>query len=173
MVRTEEGRSVEGSVAALDDQTVRADGHGGTVGYDAVKKAKGRKRFILVDVLGLLLGVDVAPSGTQERGRARPLLEPALPWLCTLRKLWVDGGYSGLEFAGWVSQQAPQLDVEVIKPSDDMTGFHVLPKRWVVERTLGWLMKHCRLVRDYEKAESSAVAWIVVALIRIMLGRLI
>jgi transposase len=172
VVRTEQGRNVEASASALDSQTVRSDGHGGTVGYDAGKKTKGRKRFMLVDVLGLLLGVDVAAADTPERAGARALLEPALPWLCTLRKLWVDGGYSGPEFSGWVSQQAPQLEVEVIKRSDNLTGFHVLPKRWVVERTFGWLMKHRRLVRDYEKTESSAVGWIVVALIRIMLGRL-
>lgn len=69
-------------------------------------------------------------------------------------------------------QQSPQLDVEVIKRSDDVRGFRVLPRRWVVERTIGWLMRHRRLVRDYEKTESSAVGWILVALIRVMLGRL-
>jgi transposase len=117
------------------------------VGYDAGKKTKGSKRFIPVDVLGLLLGVDVAAADTPERAGAAALLEPARPWLCTLRKLWVDGGYSGPEFSGWGSQQAPQLEVEVIKRSVNLTGFHVLPKRWVVERTFGWLMKHRRLVQ--------------------------
>lgn len=172
VVRTEEGRNVEASAASLDSQTVRSDGHGGAVGYDAGKKTKGRKRFILVDVLGLLLGAEVAAADTPERAGARAMLESTLPSLGSLRKLWVDGGYSGPEFSEWVRNQAPQLEVEVIKRSDELTGFHILPKRWVVERTFGWLMKHRRLVRDYETTESSAVGWIVVALIRIMLGRL-
>lgn len=172
VVRTEEGRHVEPSAAALDSQTVRSDGHGGAVGYDAGKKTKGRKRFILVDVLGLLLGVDVTAADTPERAGARALLQPVLPRFDGLRKMWVDGGYTGTDFSKWVAQQAPQLEIEVIKRSDRVCGFHILPKRWGVERTFGWLMRHRRLVRDYEKTESSAIGWVVVAFIRIMLGRL-
>ncbi len=172
VVRTEEGRNLEPSAAVLDSQTVRSDAHGGAVGYDAGKKTKGRKRFILVDTLGMLLGVAVAPAHTQERAGARSLLEALLPKVGSLKKLWVDGGYNGPEFAEWVRGRAPRLDVEVIKRSDDVRGFQVLPKRWVVERTFGWVMRHRRLVRDYERTESSAIGWLIVALVRIMLGRL-
>jgi transposase len=172
VVRCEEDRKHAPSAAVLDSQTVRSDGHGGAVGYDAGKKTKGRKRFILVDTLGMLLGVAIAPADTPERAGARVLLETVLPQVASLRTLWVDGGYSGPEFATWVRERAPRLGVEVIKRTDDAQGFQVLPKRWVVERTFGWVMRHRRLVRDYERTESSAGGWLFVALIRIMLGRL-
>lgn len=172
VVRVEDGRKAEPSAAVLDSQTVRSDAHGGEVGYDAGKKTKGRKRFIIVDVTGLLLGVVTVPADLPERAGAQRLLEPLLPALPTLRKLWVDGGYSGPEFAGWVREQSPELDVEVIKRSDDVQGFKVLPRRWVVERTFGWLVQHRRLVRDYEKTECSAAGWIAIALVRVMLRRL-
>lgn len=172
VVRTEEGKEIAPTAAVLDSQTVRSDSHGGQVGYDAGKKTKGRKRFILVDTLGFLLGVAVAPADTPERAGARSLLETVLPQFGSLQKLWVDGGYSGPEFSNWARDLAPQLEVEVIKRSDSVQGFQVLPKRWVVERTFGWLVRHRRLVRDYEKTESSAVGWLFLALIRVMLGRI-
>jgi putative transposase len=172
LARTEDGRDAEPSAAVLDSQTIRSEAHGGEVGYDAGKKTKGRKRFIIVDTLGLLLGVVVVPASVPERLGAQGLLEPLLPALGTLRKLWVDGGYSGPEFADWVRQQSPKLEVEVITRCDDVHGFKVLPKRWVVERTFAWLVQHRRLVRDYEKTECSAAGWIAIALTRIMLRRL-
>lgn len=143
------------------------------MGYDAGKKTKGRKRFIIVDTLGLLLGVVVVPANVPERIGAQDLLQPLMPALGTLRKLWVDGGYSGPDFAEWVRKLSPKLEVEVIKRSEDVQGFKVLPKRWVVERTFGWLVKHRRLVRDYEKTECSAAGWIAIALTRVMLRRLV
>ncbi len=86
--------------------------------------------------------------------------------------MWVDGGYSGATFAQWVKEIRPKLEVEVVKRSDDVQGFRVLPRRWVVERTFGWLMRQRRLVRDYETTETSAQAWIYIAMIRIQLRRL-
>ena len=93
-------------------------------------------------------------------------------WFTRLRKLWVDGGYSGETFAEWVRAQWPKLEVEVVKRSPDSKGFAVLPQRWIVERTFGWLMRHRRLVRDYERTEASAESWIHLAMIRIQLRRL-
>lgn len=72
----------------------------------------------------------------------------------------MDGGYSGQEFERQVQEIRPKVEVDVIKRSDDVPGFKVLPRRWAVERTFGWLMRHRRLVRDYEQTESSAEAWI-------------
>jgi putative transposase len=172
LIRIEDGRDLDPSAAVLDSQTVRSDAHGGEVGYDAAKKTKGRKRFIIVDTLGMLLGVLVVPASMPERIGAQGLLEPLLPAFGTLRKLWVDGGYGGPDFAHWVREQSPNLEVEVVKRSDNLKGFKVQPKRWVVERTFGWLVQHRRLVRDYEKTECSAAGWIAIALIRIMLRRL-
>lgn len=89
-----------------------------------------------------------------------------------LRRLWVDGGYEGAPFAANVKELRPNLEVEVVKRSDDVKGFKVLPHRWVVERTFAWLMRHRRLVRDYETTESSAEAWIYLAMLRIQIRRL-
>jgi transposase len=172
LVRAAHDKRSRPTAAILDSQTVRSDPHGGPVGYDAAKKTKGRKRFLLVDTLGLVLGASVQPAHTPERSGAQALLALLLPVFTWLRKLWVDGGYSGADFANWVRQHRSKLQVEVIKRSDDMRGFEVLPKRWVVERTFAWLMQHRRLVRDYERTDSSAIAWIHVAMIRVMLRRL-
>jgi putative transposase len=100
------------------------------------------------------------------------LLGRVLGWFTWLRILWVDGGYTGATFTEWVQRLGPKLAVEVIKRSDATTGFKVLPRRWVVERTFGWLMHQRRLARDYETTETSAEAWIYIAMIRIQLRRL-
>ncbi len=171
-VRVNENRDAQPSAAILDSQSVKSDGHGGAVGYDAGKKIKGRKRHLLVDTLGLVLGVIVTPADCPERDGAQQALQQVGGWFKRLRKLWVDGGYSGENFAEWVRAHWPKLEVEVVKRSDTTTGFEVLPRRWIVERTFGWLMRHRRLVRDYERTEASAVSWIHLAMIRIQLRRL-
>jgi transposase len=170
-VRTDQGRDAQPSAAILDSQSVKSDGHGGLVGYDAGKKINGRKRHLLVDTLGLLLGVVVTPADCPERDGAQQVLEMVGNWFTRWRKLWVDGGYTGETFAQWVTERWPRLDVEVVKRSA-AKGFEVLPKRWIVERTFGWLMRHRRLVRDYERTETSAESWIHLAMIRIQLRRL-
>lgn len=93
-----------------------------------------------------------------ERDGAKALLTGVLGWFTWLRLLWVDGGYSGPAFAHWVKGLRRKLVVEVVKRSDDVKGFRVLPRRWVVERTFRWLMRHRRVVRDHEASESSAEA---------------
>ena len=171
-VRRAIGKRVQPTAASLDSQTVRASAHGGQVGYDAAKKTKGRKRFLLVDTLGLLLGVSLEPADCPERKGARALLATILADCPQLLKLWVDGGFNGPDFAAWVKTQNPKLVVEVVKKLAGVPGFQVLPKRWVVERTYGWLM-HCRrLVRDHEQTTASAAGWIYLAMSRLMLRRL-
>ena len=172
LVRATHDKRCRPTAAVLDSQTVRSAPHGGAVGYDAAKKTKGRKRFLLVDTLGLVLGVSVEPASTPERVGALALLAALLPVFTWLRKLWVDGAYSGDDFANAAQEYRPKLEVEVVKRSDDTSGFVVLPRRWVVERTFAWLMQHRRLVRDYEQTDASAEAWIYVAIIRVMLRRL-
>lgn len=171
-VRKAHGKRARPTACILDSQTVRSADHGGAVGYDAAKKTKGRKRHLLVDTLGLLLGIWITPANTPERAGAQGLLQQVLGGLAWLRKMWVDGGYSGPDFAAWVRTQRPKLEVEVVRRCDDLTGFKVLPRRWVVERTFGWLMKQRRLVRDYEETETSATAMVHIAMIHIMLRRL-
>ena len=127
---------------------------------------------MLVDTLGLILGVWITPASTPEQAGAQGLLSRVLRWFSWLRIMWVDGGYTGPAFADWVRAIRPQLKVEVVRRGDAAEAFAVLPRRWVVERTFGWLMKQRRLVRDYERTETSATAMIHIAMIRIMLRRL-
>lgn len=171
-VRESEGKRCRPTAAILDSQSVKSDPHGGKVGYDAAKRIKGRKRHILVDTLGLILGVFVSPADVSERDGAQSLLDKTLRWFEWLRLLWVDSGYSGPAFAQWVKTIRAKLEVKVVKRSDKTKGFKILPRRWVVERTFGWLMRQRRLARDYETTESSAEAWIYIAMIRIQLRRL-
>ena len=98
-VRTEQGRHPQPSAAILDSQSVKSDGRGGAVGYDAAKKIKGRKRHLLVDTLGLVLGVVATPADCPERDGAQQVLQRVGDWFPRLRKLWVDGGYTGQSFA--------------------------------------------------------------------------
>lgn len=172
LVRRTEGKRSRPTAAVLDSQSVKSANHSGEVGYDAAKRIKGRKRHLLVDTLGLVLGAAVTAASLTERAGAQVVLGRVLTWFTWLRILWVDGGYTGASFADWVKKLRPKLAVEVVKRSDDTTGFKVLPRRWVVERTFGWLMHHRRLVRDYETSEASAEAWIFIAMIRIQLRRL-
>ena len=110
-------RNAQPSAAILDSQSVKSDGHGGLVGYDAGKKIKGRKRHVPVDTLGLLLGVVVTPANCPERDGAQRVLRRVGDWFKELRKLWVDGGYTGDNFAQWVRDQWPKPDVELVKRS--------------------------------------------------------
>ena len=172
LVRRAQGKRSQPTAAILDSQSVKSAGHGGAVGFDAGKRIKGRKRNLLVDTLGLVLGVVVTPADITERDGGKAVLGRVLSWLSWLRLLWVDGGYTGDAFANWVKTLRPKLAVEVVKRSDEIQGFKVLPRRWVVERTFGWLMYYRRLVRDYERTISSAEAWVYIAMIRIQLRRL-
>ncbi len=172
LVRKSQDKRCRPTAAIMDSQSVKSDPHGGEVGYDAAKRIKGRKRHLLVDTLGLLLGIHVTPANVPEREGGQGLLQRTLGWFAWLRLIWVDGGYSGEAFAQWVKGLRPKLEVQVVKRSDDLKGFKILPRRWVVERTFGWLMRHRRLVRDYETTESSAEAWAYIAMIRIQLRRL-
>jgi putative transposase len=172
MVRHVAGKRGRPTAAILDSQSVKSAAHGGDVGYDAAKRIKGRKRHILVDTLGLLISAVVSPASIPERAGGLHLLRGCAKALHWLQLLWVDAGYSGPEFAAEVGQIRPQAGVEVVRRSDDTTGFKVLPRRWLVERTFGWLMLQRRLVRDYEQTDSSAEAFIYLAMIRIQLRRL-
>jgi len=173
-VRAQAGKRSEPTAAIMDSQTVRAGDQAGERGYDAAKKTKGIKRHVLVDTLGLLLAVSVTPADVPERAGARGFLGPALACFRWLRRLWADQGYDGPDLAAWVAahRKTGTLRLEVVPRNQDQKGFAALPKRWIVERTFGWLMKHRRLVRHYEIKPAHAEAWVQIAMIGLMLRRL-
>ena len=130
----------------------------------------GRKRHIVVYTLGLVLAVLVHAADIQDRDGARLVLEMMRNRFPRLVLIWADGGYAG-KLVVWVQETLGWM-LEIVKRSDDMTGFVVLPKRWIVERTLGWLGRYRRHSKDYEYLEQSSEAMIMIAMINLMLHRL-
>ena len=114
----------------------------------------------------------VHPADIQDRDGGVLVLSTLFGMYPFLLKLFVDGGYQGPRFRGAVATIMPQLEVEVVKRSDQAKGFEVLPKRWVVERTLAWLGRCRRLAKDFENLTRNALAFLRLASIRLMLRRL-
>ena len=141
-------------------------------GYDAGKKIKGKKRHVLVDTVGLLLHAIVHPADIQDRDGGVLVLATLFGLFPFLRRLFADGGYQGPQFQGAVAKALPSLTIEIVKRSDQARGFEVIPKRWVVERTLAWLNRCRRLAKDFENLTRNAVAFIRLASIRLMLRKL-
>lgn len=171
-VRLREGRTAEPSAAIVDSQAVRAAETVGrsSRGFDAGKKINGRKRHIVVDTLGLLLCVLVTAASVQDRDGARPLFN-ALATACRrVRLVWADGGYAG-KLVDW-AKATHTIVVQIVKRTDDADGFQVLPRRWVVERTLAWITRHRRCVRDYERLPEHHAAMVRWTMIRVTSKRL-
>jgi len=139
-------------------------------GYDSGKMVKGRKRHLLVDSLGLLLAVVVTAASVSDPKGARMLFARLGAGCKKLRRIWVDGTYRG-KLLDWVSDHCWFL-LEPVLRSDEMKGFVLLKRRWVVERTFAWLT-HCRrLGKDYERLPASSEAMIYIAMTRLMIRRL-
>ena len=170
-VRQVAGRPRHASAAIIDSQSVKSSECSDERGYDAGKKINGRKRHILVDTMGLLLLALVLPADIQDRDGAKQLLAAffAQAPRRRVKHIWADGGYAGA-LLEW-SRKLWRCMVQIVKRTELHT-FKVLPRRWVVERTFGWLGRYRRLNRDYERQAQTGETMIYLAMIRLMLTRL-
>jgi transposase len=141
-------------------------------GYDAGKKINGTKRHLAVDTLGLLLTVLVTAASVQDRDAAKPLLWNLRKAFPAVKLAWADGGYAGKLVTWAATRLKPKLTLEIVKRPDDLHTFKVLPRRWVVERTLSWITRHRRTVRDYERLPAHHETFIYWAMIILMTRRL-
>jgi len=165
------GKQPSPTAGAIDSQSVKTTESGGIRGFDAGKKINGRKRHIVVDTLGLMVGLVIHSAGIQDRDGAPDVLKTILkrwPWL---RHIFADCGYAGPKLKGRL-EKVGKFTLEIVKRSDHAAGFKLLPRRWVVERTFAWLGRRRRLAKDFEKTVASAEAWVYIANIRLLTRRI-
>lgn len=151
-------------------QSVRTTQAGGVRGYDGGKGVQGRKRHLLVDTEGLVLAQEVTGAHISDQAGARRLLPGLRPLQPRLQLIWADGAYAGQPLSTWAAEHG--VRIEIVRPAKGQKGFAVQPRRWVVERTFGWLGRSRRLAKDYERRLQSAEAFITLAMIHLMLRRL-
>jgi transposase len=173
-VRAAAGRDPDPSAAVLDAQSIKSSEGGTDRGYDAGKRTTGRKRHLVTDTLGLVLVVAVTSASVQDRPGGRRVLRALAQRFPSIGLVWADAGYANKIDASLLTwaQEKLRLVVQIVKRSDDVKGFQVLPRRWVVERTFGWLVRNRRLARDYERSPEHSETMIKIAMIRLMATRL-
>jgi transposase len=171
-LRAHQGRNAEPTAVIVDSQIVKAADTVGkdSRGFHGGKKINGRGRHVAVDVEGWLLAIVVTGAQISDRAGAKLLVMRLLNAFTTLQIMWADSGYDGKPLASWI-QRFAAITLQIIKRSD-LPGFQVVSRRWVVERTFGWLMRYRRLARDYERRTEHHEAMVYWATIMIMTRRL-
>ncbi|MQA17471.1 MAG: IS5 family transposase [Pseudonocardiaceae bacterium] len=166
------GRDPLASAGIVDAQSVKgADTVGkDSRGYDAGKKVNGRKRHIVTDTLGLLVVVVVTGAALQDRDGGRLVLDKARMKMPSIALVWADGGYAGKCVA--FARRYLRIALEIVRKPEGRRTFEVLPRRWVVEHTLSWLVRCRRLDHDYERLTDHAEAMVKWSMIGLMTRRL-
>ena len=127
---------------------------------------------MVVDTLGLPLVLQVHPADVQDRDGAPAVIAELRTAMPSMQKVWADGGYSGPKLAKALAEMPDAPDLEIVPKPKEQKGFEVLPRRWVVERFFGWLGRCRRLSKDFERTVASALAWLQLAVVRLLLRRL-
>jgi transposase len=165
------GREAQPTAAIIDSQSVKTTESGGLRGFDAGKKVKGRKRHIVTDTQGNPLCGIAHAANVQDRDGAPAVVSLACASYPTIAHLFADGGYAGEKLANALRQiEGPAI--EIVKRPDGATGFVIVARRWVVERTFAWLNRCRRLAKDWEASVASAEAWLLVASTRLLARRI-
>lgn len=168
-IRVNAGRNPEPSAGIIDSQSVKIVANIGYSGFDGAKKVNGRKRHIVTDTLGLLLEVVVHEANLSDRVSAETVLAKVRMQFKRIKTIFADQGYTGKLIA--LVQATLHMTIEIIKRTE-VRAFHILPRRWVVERTFGWFGFYRRLAKDYERSPRHSEAFVYIAMSNIMLCRL-
>lgn len=166
--RVHVGRDKAPTAAVVDSSSVKSTPVPGPRGFDGAKKIDGIKRHILVDTAGRLLAVHATAANVQDRAAFAQLLTRNR---CrTVRRVWADKGYTGQAPAQ--AAASAEIELEIVSGPKPADAFVVQPRRWVVERTNGWINRHRRLVRQYESTLGAHEAFVMLSQIRLLLRRL-